>query len=1313
MFSSGKALKWALLAGLAWGGGLQAASLAGQVTNAVTGDPVVEAQIRFLGNPVDPAVMTDENGNYVIQNLEPGTVAPLFAIHPAYQEYVDQAVQVGEGETAYSFQMQPQNGGGTGTIQGYAYDEGGSGIPGVQILQPTGPTDDLHFTDESGFYSFEVFTGTQSFLAVAEGYAEYFDPFLTLEAGVNSYDFVMQTGGGDPEAASLGGVTLDAESGNLLGGVQVSIGRGPFEFWSTVSGEDGGFFIDSLQSGPVFIQAEKEGYQPLFMDYLLEPGENFVSLALSDGIGNGDADLEGLVVHGDMGMPVPGAFVSITRDFGIPHFTETSEDGSFQFLGVESGLWSLAVEAFGFQTVVTDVDLQQGENGITIQLEDAANGSTLAGQVTDAETGIPLAGVEIHVPMSPADPIFYTDESGHYFISGLFPGPGELFASHPGYYEFALDLMLEEGDNSLDFQLQPIGNGGEFSVVEGLVYNVEDQSPVPGAEIHLMSNSGIVYSASTGEAGTFALDVETGVYQLVAWSAGFSEYTSVLQVFEPQVFVEIGLVTEGEEVLADLGGQVTDAETGLGVPEAMVFLPGMRPVDPPVFTDEQGFYEVTGLLAGPSFVNVDHPAYFPFDSEIFLAEGGNTLDIVLQPLSGNGGGNALLFGAVTDSLTGEGISGVDLFLPGANGDMRHVQSGPQGQYEVAGLLAGPTQLTAQAPGYYAHFEQLVLQEGENEFNFSMAQRDGEEGDLIVMGTVVDNITRQPVPEAVVLLMGGADFNATVTGQDGSFEFPPLLEYNLYLELMVEAEGYLPEVVQLMAGQGDSLEVEVFLTPQDGGMLMGMLSGAVTTEQGGLPAFALIEAFNPNAGNPISYSTWTSPSGGWSLEVPEGQYAVSVRVLYDGNGNGMEYMEFFDNVTSLEDATLIDVMPGDVIESIDFEVPRQDPDPIVVNVSGRVTNSSGEGVPGATVRFWTQQGELDTFTLTDDEGYWDATLVLDRLPIVPFTVSSEHELFDMEFFSDSPSFETATQFSFSDDASITNMNFSLDEASDALSTIGGEIQDPEGNPLGSGLVAVFDPDGTGVRTVAAANGQYSVGNPFDEDVVLMYLAPGYAPSFSGGVHSLDNAQSVDAMTDHAGLDVQLHPLSGQAGNHVLLGSVINQGGGPVGGALVLAVSQDGNLAHYTFSTSTGQYSLGGLSANTGYNVYFSRAGYHSETLVLQTNPIHNLTQNAVIQLETRGETSIEPALPAALSLEPNYPNPFNPSTLIPYELPEAGMVRLTVFDLRGALVATLVDGEQAAGRYEALFQASNLASGVYIARLETPRGQLHRKMLLVK
>jgi hypothetical protein len=89
------------------------------------------------------------------------------------------------------------------------------------------------------------------------------------------------------------------------------------------------------------------------------------------------------------------------------------------------------------------------------------------------------------------------------------------------------------------------------------------------------------------------------------------------------------------------------------------------------------------------------------------------------------------------------------------------------------------------------------------------------------------------------------------------------------------------------------------------------------------------------------------------------------------------------------------------------------------------------------------------------------------------------------------------------------------------------------------------------------------------------------------------------------------------------------------------------------------------------------------------------------------------LPSSYVLRQNHPNPFNPSTRIEYAVPKAGNVSLRVFDMLGREVAVLVDGMVEAGWYAVNFNAQNLASGVYLYRLESRGFAQTLKMVVLK
>jgi len=88
-------------------------------------------------------------------------------------------------------------------------------------------------------------------------------------------------------------------------------------------------------------------------------------------------------------------------------------------------------------------------------------------------------------------------------------------------------------------------------------------------------------------------------------------------------------------------------------------------------------------------------------------------------------------------------------------------------------------------------------------------------------------------------------------------------------------------------------------------------------------------------------------------------------------------------------------------------------------------------------------------------------------------------------------------------------------------------------------------------------------------------------------------------------------------------------------------------------------------------------------------------------------------PSDFSLSQNFPNPFNPQTLIRYQLAAAGQVKLTVYNILGEQVAVLVSERQQAGLHQVLWDAGTFASGLYFYTLETPEFRDVKKMVLLR
>jgi hypothetical protein len=89
------------------------------------------------------------------------------------------------------------------------------------------------------------------------------------------------------------------------------------------------------------------------------------------------------------------------------------------------------------------------------------------------------------------------------------------------------------------------------------------------------------------------------------------------------------------------------------------------------------------------------------------------------------------------------------------------------------------------------------------------------------------------------------------------------------------------------------------------------------------------------------------------------------------------------------------------------------------------------------------------------------------------------------------------------------------------------------------------------------------------------------------------------------------------------------------------------------------------------------------------------------------------IPKQFELFQNYPNPFNPSTKIEYSLPADEFVNLTVYDVLGNTITTLVNEKKQTGSYEVIFDASDLSSGVFFYKLTAGEYVNIKKMVVIR
>ena len=142
----------------------------------------------------------------------------------------------------------------------------------------------------------------------------------------------------------------------------------------------------------------------------------------------------------------------------------------------------------------------------------------------------------------------------------------------------------------------------------------------------------------------------------------------------------------------------------------------------------------------------------------------------------------------------------------------------------------------------------------------------------------------------------------------------------------------------------------------------------------------------------------------------------------------------------------------------------------------------------------------------------------------------------------------------------------------------------------------------------------------------------------------------------------------------------------------------------------QYSFPNTDKYSSYRLYINAINT-SGSYYLQFADLKLYAEKADVVTDVKANNNIAPKV---FSLSQNYPNPFNPSTNLKFTVEKTGHAVLKIYNILGAEVATLFNGQAEAGKYyQVTFNANKLASGVYIARVESGARQITKKLLLMK
>ncbi len=578
--------------------------------------------------------------------------------------------------------------------------------------------------------------------------------------------------------------------------------------------------------------------------------------------------------------PIPGAYVFLFRwrsemdptylnRNNAHRFTQTGQEGEYQFENVSAGIYLELVYAPGYEIDFRKVEVVADEvtqADFFLTASDASQEGKVFGRVTqggDGEEPAPVAGAKMvlfristesvempatYVALMPSQmnappfQVVWTNDEGYYEFNGLEEATYLLFALQEELGLQSAWFFLNAGEQKeLDFHfsIQP-----QPGAVEGICYaegtgtNAESGSGkyLSGVSITLVGGDGLVFDAVSGWGGRFKIqNVPAGIYEMRGRLEGYRLYQAEIEVkagetaqvrlaMQPEttpeqarVYGVVQTLAPAESMSASGYVPVADA-TVTAIPQFQ--WPFSVPL-PSTVTDENGRYSLE-LYPGEYIIRVVKTGFLPVDKSVDLEAGESVRKDFL--LESETTGEGILYGKVYRSNTRS--NGATAAIPGAtvtaipqmpwpfSVPLPETVTNEEGRYRLT-VLAGPYVIRVEKEGYQTRWEKVWVNPNQTkEVSFLLSARSSE-GIAVVTGLVwvasEDGADRVPVKSARVGFTGDhiQTYKAIETWTDEHGRFIMLLPEDTYT-IIIQKDGFLPreDRVETTGGQMRYLEYEL-------------------------------------------------------------------------------------------------------------------------------------------------------------------------------------------------------------------------------------------------------------------------------------------------------------------------------------------------------------------------------------------------------------------------------------------------------------------------------------------------------------------------
>jgi len=574
-------------------------------------------------------------------------------------------------------------------------------------------------TDSNGHYLIDnLAAGRYRVRAIKTGFEiAYYPESVTVVHGrvTEGIDFALVPTG-SPQYGAISGMVYDAANMTPIIGAEVRarnvhVQRGVIQHSVP-------YLIDSLPPGKYWVSASASGY----LDGHYSDSVAVVAGQTTTGIcfgltlsGSQTGGISGMVYDAVTRNPIVHATVC-TGHGGA--FTDTS--GMYLISNLAPGLYQVRASATGYESAVYPDSVEVLASQVTPHIcfglcPSGQNTGAIAGRVTDAHTGLVIAGAIVRAAGNGRVHEVRQGETG-YTIPDLAPGLYVVSATATGYergaFPDSVTVIAGQTTNHINFTLAPSG-GGDVGCLSGLVFNARTNDPIMGALV--MAAGPVERRTNTNERGEFLMQaLPVGHYAVWAHARGFEP--SIPETVEVtaghMTNITIGLQPSGGGGSGGISGSVFDS-TRCPIPGAHVLAWGPHGQGRAV-ADSFGNYLISDLRAGPYLVRACARGYYParYHDTVWVQEGQVTPDIDFR-LARVPALFAGIAGFAYDGISQTELAGALVTAIGANGSYE-ATTDARGDYVFDYLAPGEYGLKVSANGYTEElYPEPVLVEVQN------------------------------------------------------------------------------------------------------------------------------------------------------------------------------------------------------------------------------------------------------------------------------------------------------------------------------------------------------------------------------------------------------------------------------------------------------------------------------------------------------------------------------------------------------------------------------------------------------------------------